>query len=214
MDTAVPFTSRYDDLSTDTGHQFQFYCERCGNGYSSTFKTSTVANIGSKATQSLGGMFGGRLSKVAGQADAALHNVTDTKMKERAFAAAVDEVGSQFHRCNQCRDWVCEEKCWDTEYNLCTNCAAPLRAAGTAPTPAVPPEEVVRSVAEAVAGVVGSAKLASKCTNCSADLAAGAKFCPECGTPVAVASKCASCGAELAAGTRFCSECGAATATA
>ncbi len=43
------------------------------------------------------------------------------------------------------------------------------------------------------------------CSACGAALAAGAKFCSECGTPAA--ASCPGCGAPVAGG-RFCSECG------
>ena len=33
----IQFTDNYEDLSTDVGFQFKFYCERCGNGYMSEF---------------------------------------------------------------------------------------------------------------------------------------------------------------------------------
>ncbi len=55
----------------------------------------------------------------------------------------------------------------------------------------------------------------AKCAKCGAAMAAGAKFCPECGTPAAspaaAGPKCAKCGAALTAGAKFCPECGAPT---
>jgi len=47
-----------------------------------------------------------------------------------------------------------------------------------------------------------------KCTNCGADLADSAKFCPECGTKVVREVFCAQCGTKLSAGAKFCPECG------
>ena len=50
------------------------------------------------------------------------------------------------------------------------------------------------------------------CNNCGAELKAGAKFCPKCGTPVKqeneIKSFCPGCGAELKPGTIFCGNCG------
>lgn len=47
------------------------------------------------------------------------------------------------------------------------------------------------------------------CASCGARMAAGAKFCPECGKPAAQpGTKCASCGAAVPAGAKFCPECG------
>jgi hypothetical protein len=48
-----------------------------------------------------------------------------------------------------------------------------------------------------------------KCVQCGVELAAGAKFCPECGAKQEL--KCAACGASLAPGAKFCPECGAKT---
>lgn len=50
------------------------------------------------------------------------------------------------------------------------------------------------------------ANAARTCTKCGKALAAGTKFCPECGTPVRVF--CPECGTPLAAEVKFCPECG------
>ena len=216
MNVEVPFASNYSDLSTEEGNQYEFFCERCGNGYKSTFKNATITNIGSKATKSLGGMFGGKLSKVASSADAALHNVADSKVTEKAFSSAVDEVQRRFHRCNICRDWVCEEKCWDDQYGLCTTCAAEQRnqeQAGVEAAAAAQPEQVAeaaQAVAAAFTGVITQAQTVNACPSCGAQHAAGAKFCPECGHALNVNLACPKCGAESPSGTKFCPECGTA----
>jgi class 3 adenylate cyclase/tetratricopeptide (TPR) repeat protein len=44
------------------------------------------------------------------------------------------------------------------------------------------------------------------CSNCAAEVASDARFCAQCGQPVAPA--CPSCGAEVAADARFCASCG------
>jgi len=50
------------------------------------------------------------------------------------------------------------------------------------------------------------------CASCGAELPSGAKFCAECGTPVA--SACRTCGTELVPGQKFCPECGTPTGSA
>ncbi len=55
-------------------------------------------------------------------------------------------------------------------------------------------------------GGQGGAAGGRHCTNCGAALSAGAKFCPECGTPTE--AKCPNCGAKLPANSKFCPECG------
>ena len=46
-----------------------------------------------------------------------------------------------------------------------------------------------------------------KCSKCGAEVKSGAKFCPECGNPMA--DLCPKCGASVAKGAKFCAECGA-----
>src|SRR3569623_3268947 len=45
------------------------------------------------------------------------------------------------------------------------------------------------------------------CASCGADQPAGAKFCNECGAPLAIA--CPVCAAPVPPGAKFCNECGA-----
>ncbi|MBR2824050.1 MAG: SPFH domain-containing protein [Clostridia bacterium] len=66
--------------------------------------------------------------------------------------------------------------------------AAPAPAAPAAPAPAA---------------------AVTACVSCGAQIAKGAKFCPECGAKQSAASVCGSCGAEVAPGAKFCPECGA-----
>jgi len=47
------------------------------------------------------------------------------------------------------------------------------------------------------------------CGACGAQIAAGAKFCPECGAKQNTAAFCAACGAQITPGAKFCPECGA-----
>ena len=47
------------------------------------------------------------------------------------------------------------------------------------------------------------------CSACGAQIAAGSKFCPECGAKQNAGAFCTSCGKEIPAGTKFCPECGA-----
>lgn len=61
--------------------------------------------------------------------------------------------------------------------------------------------------ATAPAGSAGSAAAAMKpCPGCGAMVAAGSKFCNQCGARLS--SNCPACGAEIPAGSAFCPECG------
>ena len=48
----------------------------------------------------------------------------------------------------------------------------------------------------------------STCIKCNTPLAAGAKFCPDCGTSVPAQPVCPACSKPVAVGARFCQECG------
>ena len=57
----IQFVRNYDDLSTDRGFQFKFYCDRCGNGYETQFQgsaTGAINDVLGTASSLLGGMFG------------------------------------------------------------------------------------------------------------------------------------------------------------
>ncbi len=55
----------------------------------------------------------------------------------------------------------------------------------------------------------GAVAAGTPCAFCSARMAPGAKFCPECGKPAAQpGTTCASCGAQVPAGAKFCPACG------
>src|SRR2546427_10360117 len=68
----IPFTDNYQDHSTRNGWQFEFFCERCGNGYSSSFKKS-VAGFGGRLARIggslLGGGVGNKMEQVGYQAE-------------------------------------------------------------------------------------------------------------------------------------------------
>src|SRR2546428_77923 len=55
---AIEFTGNYQDLSTDKGYQFKFFCEKCGNGYMSSFKTSAMG-MAASAVEVASSLFGG-----------------------------------------------------------------------------------------------------------------------------------------------------------
>jgi membrane protease subunit (stomatin/prohibitin family) len=69
--------------------------------------------------------------------------------------------------------------------------------------PAAPP-------AAAAPEPAAAAGPAMTCANCNAGLAAGAKFCGECGTPTQ--KHCTNCNAMLSSAAKFCAECGTPTA--
>ena len=72
----IKFTRNYNDKSTDTGFQFEFYCDRCGNGFESTFQTSATGMLSQgldTAASVLGRIFGGAARLGEGVHSAAWH---------------------------------------------------------------------------------------------------------------------------------------------
>jgi len=96
----IQFTRNYRDLSTDAGFQFEFHCDRCGNGYQTEFQASTLGTVTS-ALDAASNLFGG----VFGSAANAARNVRSAgweKAHDNAFAGSVEEAKPHFHKCKRC----------------------------------------------------------------------------------------------------------------
>lgn len=207
------FTRNYRDHSNESGFQFEFFCDKCGNGHRSTFQTSGVG-LASSLLKAAGSLFGGGLSQAGWGAD----HVKDALRGpawDGAFKAAIDECKPFFRQCTRCGTWVCPEVCWNEARGLCENCAPNLQEQAAAIQAQVAVEQTWEAArkADQMRGLdVKSEAVAapSTCKKCQGTLAAGAKFCAQCGAPAAVAGPkfCVGCGTQLAAGTRFCPECG------
>ncbi len=87
----------------------------------------------------------------------------------------------------------------------------PQQGAGPAPAAAVPETAAAPDAAAAPAAPATSAATEGGmlCSNCQAQLRAGAKFCDSCGTPTAVT--CSNCHEALRPGAKFCDSCGTPT---
>ena len=203
----IPFTNNYSDLSSNRGFQFKFFCEKCGNGYLSTFKPNSLGMAASAAgavSTLLGGIFG-RAAQSAEQ----LQSMVAGPQHDSALNAAVREISALFKQCTRCGQWVCEPVCWNAKAGLCETCAPDLE------------EEIASAQAHAAkdqamerarnADFIGNRDIARvvavNCTSCGAQTH-GAKFCPECGTPTAKTSTCPSCHAVAQGSPKFCPECG------
>src|ERR1043166_2547068 len=118
MSAIIPFTDNYRDLSNDRGYQFEFVCERCGNGYRSPFQTDKGAG-GKGLLKGLGRLTGGALQNLGYATDEIIDRSTNSSAKDKALGAAVDAVKDQFHQCRNCGNWVCEPVCWNPEIGQC-----------------------------------------------------------------------------------------------
>jgi len=203
----IPFTDNYQDLSSNRGFQFKFFCQKCGNGYMSTFqanKLGTAAAAANAAASLLGGIFGG-----AARSAEALQGMVAGPQHDAALNSAVQEISPLFKQCTRCGQWVCEPVCWNKKAGLCETCAPDLdeeiaaAQAQAAKDQAVDKARSVDFLAQRNLAQVAAAV----CPKCGAKTQGG-KFCPECGAPISAKKKCASCGAEADGSPKFCPECG------
>ncbi|HEY4238821.1 MAG TPA: zinc ribbon domain-containing protein [Kofleriaceae bacterium] len=214
---AIAFTRNYTDHSNDTGYQFEFHCDKCGNGYRSSFQASKLG-VGSKIAHGLGSLFGNSSWNAAAQASDYMKDGLRGKAWDTAFSDAVEEIKPKFHQCTRCGHWVCPEVCWNEQRGLCENCAPDLAEEAAAQQAQIAAQQIgekMRAV-DQVKGIDPQAEaMVSQCPSCHARVTPGSKFCAGCGKPTGTAAKksfCTGCGATLAAGAKFCGECGTAQA--
>jgi hypothetical protein len=205
----VPFTDNYSDLSNPNGYQFEFFCERCGNGYRSPF-VPDVKEKGRGMLRAASGMFGGRLSSISHAADALTYDRgTNSKAKDKALVEAVEKIRPKFEQCRGCGNWVCADVCWNAEVGQCSNCS-PFVAEEVSRAQAAAQVQQIHEKARTVdwtkdLDLTTRAKVT--CGACGAKVEGG-KFCTECGEKLSPVAFCTNCGAEMKMGAKFCSECG------
>ena len=206
--TAIPFTGNYEDLSTDRGYQFKFFCEKCGNGYMSSFKASAVGMLGS-AARAAGSLFGGVFSRVA-DSSYEVQRAVGGGAHDDALKEAVKEIAPTFKQCTRCGQWVCQPICWNKKAGLCETCAPDLDEEMAAAQAEAAREQVQVKARETdwlknrnVGQVSGAV-----CPHCGAKTQGG-KFCHDCGGALAASRKCQGCGHQAEGTPKFCPECGA-----
>lgn len=206
----VPFTDNFNDLSNGEGYQFEFHCERCGNGYRSAFQRDKV-EMGRGLLRAVGSLFGGPMEEISNATQQWRYDrATNSPAKDRALSHAVDEVRDMFRQCRGCGDWMCANLCWNDDVGQCLRCS-----------PSVP-EEVARAQAAAQRDQIWdrardqnwtkdvdlATKSALTCPSCGSKTTGG-KFCSSCGSSLAIEVRCSGCGyTKNAQGAVFCSECG------
>jgi hypothetical protein len=198
----TPFTSNYQDLSTNQGYQFEFRCDICGSGYRSEWQKNllgTGASILGGASSVIGGLWGARNAAESAQ------QITDRGGRDKALEKASNEIMPMFHRCVRCNNWV-DETCFNKARGLCVNCAPNLAAEMEAERSSVEISQMREAVQGQQVFSGDTSARATECPSCGKPVGSE-KFCGNCGTALGV-SKCSKCGAELAADTRFCGNCG------
>jgi hypothetical protein len=208
------FTKNYRDHSNDHGYQFEFFCDKCGNGSRSSFKTSSMG-LAASVIKAAGAFFGGSLYR-AGRGAEQLKDALRGPAWDGAFKEAIDECRPQFRQCTLCGGWYCPEVCWNAERGLCEGCAPNLIEHAPALQASAAIHQARQKVAEVDQtrgmDVANAAAAVSTCPKCHAALAAAARFCAQCGSAVAAAQPrfCSGCGESLPSGARFCAGCGVA----
>lgn len=204
----IQFVANYDDLSTDRGYQFKFYCDKCHNGHMSQFETS-VTGVAGDVLRAAGHLFGGILGRV-GDSSYQVQRAVAGKAHDEALMRAVQEGKQHFKQCSRCGKWVCPEVCWNQERGLCEGCAPDEKEELAAAQAQATTEQIFEKARKTdLAGHIDMKKKATapgECPRCGAK--AGGKFCAECGSPLAVTVRCSGCGAENPASAGFCPECG------
>jgi hypothetical protein len=205
----IKFTKNHNDQSTDTGFQFEFFCDRCGNGYQSQFEASATGMLSQgldTAASILGGVFG-NVARIGEN----VHSAAWHQQKDAAFARAIDQVKGNFNQCHRCGKWVCKEVCWNNQRGMCKDCAPDLEQEYSAiqTQAAIEDAQTKARTVSYVSADKFKETIVGACPNCGAD-AKGAKFCPECGKPIKQNKFCKECGKPIEGTVKFCPECGAA----
>lgn len=184
MSEKIQFTKNYNDLSTDKGFQFEFFCDRCGNGSRSSFKPSVTGNVSgvlNAASSLLGGVF-----SAAADMGERVHSAAWERAHDAAFLEAAQELRGEFIQCPRCSSWVCKAGCWNNKRGLCKECAPDLGVEMSAAQASRSVEEVWAHAAMAEEDKkLGEENwretIRATCPKCGVALAANVKFCPECG---------------------------------
>jgi hypothetical protein len=203
----IKFTRNYNDLSTDRGFQFEFYCDRCGNGHQTEFQASAtglMADVLDTAGNLLGGLFGS-----AANVGRSVHSAAWESAHDKAFAEAVDSIRPHFHQCKRCGHWV-DHVCWNDERVLCKDCAPDLEEEYSAiqTRAAIDDAQEKAATVDYVSAEKFKKTVVAGCPHCGAKVQGG-KFCPECGKSLSSERHCTECGVKMNAGAKFCPECGA-----
>jgi membrane protease subunit (stomatin/prohibitin family) len=203
----IQFTRNHNDHSTDKGYQFEFVCDRCGNGFMSEFKAS-AAGMASSALRAASDLFGGVLGR-ASAGSYEIERAIQGPAHDRAFREAIEATKPSFRLCPKCAKWVCLASCWNNARGLCYECAPDVETE----LAAAQAQSTVDQIREKVAAqdltkeIDLTSQAVALCPACGARTE-GAKFCPECGKPLRPRNECPKCGTKLEAKAKFCPECG------
>ena len=213
---AIEFTRNHQDLSTEKGFQFKFFCDKCGNGFASEYVTNKLGMAGS-LLNAAGSFFGGVFNQ-AGSGAHEIQKAVGGKQHDDAMRAAVEEMKPKFRHCTRCGHWVCPQACWNAKAGLCEECAPDFEEQFTANRAQAMADAARNQLYEKAQQTEYTANVdmragastpqsAISCPTCGAKTT-GSKFCPECGGPLQVKLTCTGCGHQPEGAPKFCPECG------
>jgi double zinc ribbon protein len=203
----IQFTKNHTDHSTDKGYQFEFFCDRCGNGFMTGFKAS-MTGIATGALRAAGSFFGGILSS-ASSSTYEIERAVRGPGHDKAFQEAVEEAKPNFRQCPKCARWACLTMCWNQKRGLCYDCAPSVETELAAAQAQATVQQIQDKVKQQdlTKDIDLTSEAAALCPSCGARTQ-GAKFCPECGKPLRAKNECPRCGVKVESGSKFCPECG------
>jgi hypothetical protein len=203
----IQFTRNHTDHSTDKGFQFEFFCDRCGNGFMSEYKASATG-MAASALHAAGSFFGG----ILGQASSSSYEIERAVLgpaHDAAFRNAIEEAKPNFRQCPKCTHWVCQASCWNAKRSLCYECAPDIDTELASAQVQTTVDQMKQKLQQQdmTKGMDLTSEAVALCPSCGAHTQ-GAKFCPECGKALRPKNECGKCGTKFEAGTKFCPECG------
>jgi hypothetical protein len=119
--SAIQFTENYDDISSDRGYQFKFYCDRCHSGFISIYQTA-VKPPGNVWLRAAGHLFWGALGS-ASESPFQKPPTAGAATLDAALKTAVEKSKPLFRQCGGCGKWVCPQVCFNAQRGLCKDCA-------------------------------------------------------------------------------------------
>jgi hypothetical protein len=206
--SGTTFTSNNRDHSNEQGFQWEFFCDKCGNGWRSQFKTNKLG-VAASFLRAAGSFFGGTAAR-ASWAGEHLKDALRGGAWDEAFAEAIAEGKAKFKQCTRCGKWVCPEVCWNAERGLCEECAPDEGEQAAAIQAQVAVEQMwdkARKSDQTDGRDMKKKQVAGGCPSCGA-AGGGGKFCAECGAPLKPQKLVCACGTELQPKAKFCPECG------
>ena len=208
---AIEFTRNYSDLSTDRGFQFEFQCDRCGNGYKTTFQAWTMGTV-SGALDAASSLFGGVFGQAANLGERA-RSATWQQARDKALVEAVNK--SSRISCNVRNAPVgFAKRIAGIKHAAFAKIARPIWRSK------FPPQQSAHDLRKFkehwqwmpkmryVNEEMLAAKVQASCPNCQAPLANECQVLSRMWGGNPGEKFCTNCGAKLAPGAKFCAECG------